>query len=51
MLISVADQSQHVIAFARDRAGLEVDIVGRSAGLVGGEQHSALEHQSVGPVR
>lgn len=32
-------------------ATIEVDISGWSPGLVGGEQHSALEHQSVGVDR
>ena len=40
-----ADELEHDVSFARQRAGLHVDVPGRLASVVGGEQHAAFEHQ------
>jgi hypothetical protein len=44
----LTDQLKHLVAVPGDRSGLDVDVAGWAARVVGGEEHTALEHQFVG---
>ncbi len=43
----LADEPEHGVGVVRQRARLEVDVVGRAPGVVRSEQHTALQHQVV----
>ena len=45
----VTDQSQDGVRVACQMRGLQVDVAGGAPGVVGGQKHTAFEHEVVGP--
>ena len=45
----VTDQSQDGVPVVRQMRGLQVDVAGGAPGVIGGQKHTSLKYEVVGP--